>query len=194
MGLPTATRRRTRSRQGGSKRAAHACTLRHQGLTSAVVSGRAGGGGGGGSAGSGVGQGSMGVVSGRAAVGAFGGGEGVPGERTQRPANAFCAACSAGPVAWGHQDPPPTKKMGGGAFGMCWKGGREGGRGGLKGGEGGWLGPPFSQSPPTVPAEGGPKVLKLKSSWQRRFRSKMTLAVSRKHWKGRRGGGSRRGG
>ena len=43
-GLPTATWRLTRSRQGGSKRAAHACTLRHQGLTPAVVSGWRGGG------------------------------------------------------------------------------------------------------------------------------------------------------
>ena len=43
-GLPTTTRRLTRSRQGGSKRAAHACTLRHQGLTPAVVSGWGGGG------------------------------------------------------------------------------------------------------------------------------------------------------
>ena len=39
-----------------------------------------------------------------------------------------------------------------------------------------------------VPAEGGPKFLKLKSSWHRRRRSKI-LAVSLKHWKGRRGGG-----
>ena len=43
-GLPTTTRRLTRSRQGGSKRAAHACTLRHQGLTPALVSGWGGGG------------------------------------------------------------------------------------------------------------------------------------------------------
>ena len=43
-GRPTATRRLTRSRQGGSKRAAHASTLRHQGLTPAVVSGWGGGG------------------------------------------------------------------------------------------------------------------------------------------------------
>ena len=44
-----------------------------------------------------------------------------------------------------------------------------------------------------VPAEGGPKILKLKSSWHRRLRSKM-WAVSLKQWKGRRGGGSRGGG
>ena len=42
-GLPTTTRQLTWSRQGGSKRAAHACTLRHQGLTPAVVSGWGGG-------------------------------------------------------------------------------------------------------------------------------------------------------
>ena len=38
-----------------------------------------------------------------------------------------------------------------------------------------------------VPAEGGPKILKLESPWHRRRRSKI-LAVSLKHWKGRRGG------
>ena len=38
-----------------------------------------------------------------------------------------------------------------------------------------------------APAEGGPKILKVQSSWHRRRRSK-TLAVSLKHWKGRRGG------
>ena len=38
-----------------------------------------------------------------------------------------------------------------------------------------------------VPAEGGPNVLKRKSSWHQRRRSK-TLAVSLKYWKGRRGG------
>ena len=37
---------------------------------------------------------------------------------------------------------------------------------------------------PMVPAEGGPKILKLKSSWHR---SKI-LAVSLQHWKGRGGG------
>ena len=45
VGHPTATWRLTRSRQGGSKRAAHARTLRHQGLTPAVVLGVWGGGG-----------------------------------------------------------------------------------------------------------------------------------------------------
>ena len=39
-----------------------------------------------------------------------------------------------------------------------------------------------------VPAEGKRKILKLKSSWHR---SKI-LAVSLKHWKGRRGGGGLR--
>ena len=39
-----------------------------------------------------------------------------------------------------------------------------------------------------VPAEGGPKVLKLKSSWHRRRRSKI-LAASLKHWKRRSRGG-----
>ena len=51
--------------------------------------------------------------------------------------------------------------------------------------------PPFSQGPPMVPAEGGPKNFKLKSSW----RQSKILAVSLKHWKGRRGaGGGSRGG
>ena len=39
-----------------------------------------------------------------------------------------------------------------------------------------------------VPAKGGPKFIKLKSSWHRR-RPRKTLAVSLKHWKGRSGGG-----
>ena len=34
-----------------------------------------------------------------------------------------------------------------------------------RGGGGGWLGPPSSYGPPMVPTEGGPKILKLKSSW-----------------------------
>ena len=48
------------------------------------------------------------------------------------------------------------------------------------------LGPPCpsSQGPPIVPAEGGPNILKLKSSWHRRRRSK-SCAISLKHWKGR---------
>ena len=60
----------------------------------------------------------------------------------------------------------------------------------LEWGEGGgaWLGPPSSQGSPMVPAEGGPNMLKLQSSWHRRRRSKI-LALSLKHWKGRRGGG-----
>ena len=32
---------------------------------------------------------------------------------------------------------------------------------------GGWLGHPSSLAPPMVPAEGGPKIFKLKSSWGR---------------------------
>ena len=54
------------------------------------------------------------------------------------------------------------------------------------GGGVGWD-PPSSQGPPMVPAEGRPKILKLKSCWHRRRRSKI-LAVSLKHWKGRGGG------
>ena len=42
------------------------------------------------------------------------------------------------------------------------------------------------------PAEGGPEILKLKSSWHR---SKFFfLAVSRSHWKGRKGGAGPGGG
>ena len=68
---------------------------------------------------------------------------------------------------------------------------RGGGGGGLRGGGGGvgWD-PPSSQGPPMGPAEGGQTNFKLQSSWHR---SKI-LAVSLKHWKGRRGGGSRGGG
>ena len=61
------------------------------------------------------------------------------------------------------------------------------GRDVLEGGGGGWD-PPYSLGPPMVPTEGGPRVLKRKSSWHRRRRSKI-LAVSLKHWKGRKGGG-----
>ena len=50
----------------------------------------------------------------------------------------------------------------------------------------GWDPPPSSEGPPLVPAEGGPTFFKLKSSWHRRRRGKI-LAVSPKHWKGRRG-------
>ena len=60
----------------------------------------------------------------------------------------------------------------------------------IRRGGGGWLRPPSSQGPPMVPAKGGPKNLKRKSSSHRRHRSKI-LAVSLKHWKGRRGGGIR---
>ena len=56
----------------------------------------------------------------------------------------------------------------------------------------GWPDPPSSYDPPVVPAESGPKLFRLKSSWRQRRRSKI-LAVSPKHWKGRRGG-SRGGG
>ena len=70
--------------------------------------------------------------------------------------------------------------------GMYQKGGREGGGGG-------WLGPCSSYGLPMVPAEGEPKIVKLKSSWCRRCRSKI-LAVSLKHWKGRRGGAGPGGG
>ena len=58
---------------------------------------------------------------------------------------------------------------------------------------GGWLGPPSSCGPPMVPAEGGPKIVKLQSFWCRRRGSKI-LAVSLKHWKGRRWGRGGRGG
>ena len=57
---------------------------------------------------------------------------------------------------------------------------------GCDGGGGGVGWPPASQGTPMVPAEGGPKILKLQSSWHRRHRSKI-LAVSLKHWKGRGG-------
>ena len=68
--------------------------------------------------------------------------------------------------------------------------GRPGGKGGLKGGGGGGVkcDPSSSEGPPMVPTEGGPKILKLNSSWHRRGRSKIS-AVSLKHWKGRTGGG-----
>ena len=57
------------------------------------------------------------------------------------------------------------------------------------GGGGVWRTPPTSsQGPPMVPAEGGPKILKLESSWHRRRCSKI-LTVSPKHWKRRRRGG-----
>ena len=59
------------------------------------------------------------------------------------------------------------------------------------GGGGGWLGPSSSLGPPMVPAEGRPKIFKLKSSWGRRRRSKI-LALRLQHWKGRGGGGGSR--
>ena len=62
--------------------------------------------------------------------------------------------------------------------------------------EGGWEGvgwdPPSALGPPMVPAKGGPKIFKPKSSWGRTRRSKIE-AVSLQHWKGRRGGGVQRG-
>ena len=54
----------------------------------------------------------------------------------------------------------------------------------LEGGRGFGWDPPSSQGPPVVPAEGGPKLLRLQSSWHRRRRRKI-LAVSLTHWKGR---------
>ena len=51
--------------------------------------------------------------------------------------------------------------------------------------------PPSSQGSPMVPAEGGPKIFKFKSSWSRRTEM---LALSLKHLKGRMGGGVRGGG
>ena len=70
----------------------------------------------------------------------------------------------------------------------------EGGEGGGSegGGGGGWLGPPSSWGPPMVPAEGGPKNFKLKSSW----RQSKILAVSPKHLEEEEegGGGGVRGG
>ena len=69
----------------------------------------------------------------------------------------------------------------GGVSPDCRLGGGEGAEGGERGG-GSFLGPAM------VPAEGGPNILKLKSSWHRSRRSKI-LAVSLKHWKGRGGPG-----
>ena len=66
--------------------------------------------------------------------------------------------------------PPPAEERGGG-FG---------------GGGGVGRTPPSSYGPPRVPAEGGPKILKLKSSGRR---SKIWL----KHWNGRTGGGGGQG-
>ena len=65
----------------------------------------------------------------------------------------------------------------GGVGGGEWRGGREGGLAGT----------PSSQGPPVVPSR---RILKRKSSWHRRRRSKI-LAVSLQHWKGGKGGGSR---
>ena len=62
------------------------------------------------------------------------------------------------------------------------------GRGGSEGGV--WLGPPLLRGSPYGPRR---NVLKRKSSWHRRRRSKI-LDVSLKHWKGRRRGRGPRGG
>ena len=79
--------------------------------------------------------------------------------------------------------PGPKEAWNGAALGKP----RDAAEAGGGGGGGGWLGHPSSLGPPPpmVPAKGGPKNLKLKSSWRR---SKL-LAVSLKHWKGKRGGG-----
>ena len=71
---------------------------------------------------------------------------------------------------------------------------RGGGRGGgsLKRGGGCGRTPPPPSVPLWSPPKGGRKILKLQSSWHRRRRSKI-LAVSLKHWKGRRGGGVQEG-
>ena len=67
---------------------------------------------------------------------------------------------------------------------MYW---RRGGGGGVR------QDPSSSQGPPMVPAECGPKIMNFESSGHLRRRRKI-LAVSLKHWKGRREGGSRGGG
>ena len=67
----------------------------------------------------------------------------------------------------------PTQKEGRSGLGG-------GGNVGDMGGNGGRL-----AGAPVAPAEGGPKIVKPKSSWHR----SKTVAVSLKHWKGRSGGG-----
>ena len=62
---------------------------------------------------------------------------------------------------------------------------QKGGGGSEERGEGVWLGPPLLPGSPYGPHR---RLLKPKSSWHRRRRSKF-LAVSLKHWKGRGGGG-----
>ena len=77
--------------------------------------------------------------------------------------------------------PPSVSRRDGRTWAPILRGRLEGGGGGLA------RTPPSSQGPPMVPAKGGPKNLKLKSTWHRRRRRKI-LAVSLKHWKGRGGG------
>ena len=66
----------------------------------------------------------------------------------------------------------------------------EGGKGAGVKGRGGGFGwdPPPPRVPLWSPPKAGRKILKLTSSWHRRHRSRI-LAVSLKHWKGRKGGG-----
>ena len=62
----------------------------------------------------------------------------------------------------------------------------------LGGGGGVGWDPPSSKGPPKVPAEGGPKILKCKSSWNRKRRSK-NLGCQPQTLKGEeRGGGGGR--
>ena len=124
------------------------------------------------------------------------------GPDTARPWGTRCSADSthqrSAPIAiqWGKHPMRMSSRQ-------RWQGSSPRGRGGARdvseggewgrGGEaetgGGELaGTPLLLGSPMVPAEGRPKILKLKSSWHRRHRSKI-LAVSLKHWKGRRGGG-----
>ena len=74
----------------------------------------------------------------------------------------------------GHRQTPEQKQghQGGGGPGCIRRGG-EGGRG-LKGRGGGFgWDPPSSWGPSMVPVKGGPKILKLNSSWHRRHLSKI---------------------
>ena len=84
---------------------------------------------------------------------------------------------SGGGGGWGSGRDVLEEGGGGGKGG----GSEEGGGGGF-----GWDPPPPPRVPLWSPAEGGPKVLRRKSAWHRRRRSKnVGLAVSLKHWKGR---------
>ena len=67
--------------------------------------------------------------------------------------------------------PPEQSSLfaeGGGGTGKEVLEGGEGGGSESGGGEGGWLGHPSYLGTPMVPAKGGPKIVKLKSSWRRR--------------------------